>query len=57
MPRAFTIDPTGGYLLAANEASDDIAILAIDKATGRLAPTRKVVKVSSPSSVTFVPLP
>jgi 6-phosphogluconolactonase len=57
MPRQFTIDPTGKYLLAANQASDDIAILAIDRATGRLAPTRKVVKVNSPSCVTFVPAP
>jgi 6-phosphogluconolactonase len=56
MPRAFTIDPTGTYLFAANQASDDIATFRINAQTGRLAATRRLIRVNSPSCVAFMPL-
>jgi 6-phosphogluconolactonase (cycloisomerase 2 family) len=53
IPGAFGIDPTGAYLFAANQASEDIVPFLINQNTGRLALTRQVIQVSSPSCVTF----
>jgi len=55
MPRSFAIDPTGGYLLAAGEVSDDIGVFHIDAGTGRIIPTREVARVETPVCVLFVP--
>jgi 6-phosphogluconolactonase len=54
-PRHFAIDPTGKFLLAANEESNNIVVFKIDPATGALTPTGQVVEVPSPVCVTFVP--
>jgi 6-phosphogluconolactonase len=54
-PRNFEIDPTGKLLFAANEKSDNIVIFRIDPQTGRLAATGKVLEVSQPVCVRFVP--
>lgn len=35
-PRTFTIDPTGKWLIAANQDSNSLAVFSIDSATGRL---------------------
>jgi 6-phosphogluconolactonase len=56
-PRGFGIDPTGRYLLAGNQRSDSVVVFRIDTATGRLTPTGQTLKVGSPVSVVFVPLP
>jgi 6-phosphogluconolactonase len=56
MPRTLALDPTGEYLFAANQASDDITTFRIDTETGRLAATRRVIKVDSPSCVVFTPV-
>jgi 6-phosphogluconolactonase len=53
-PRHFTIDPTGAFLLAANEESNNIVVFRIDPATGALTPTGQTVEVSSPVCITFV---
>ena len=53
-PRNFAIDPTGTYLLAANEESGNIVEFKIDQATGALTPTGEEVKVSAPVSLAFV---
>jgi 6-phosphogluconolactonase len=53
IPRAFGIDPTGSYIFVANQASDDIIPFLIDNRTGRLAPTRQIIRVNSPSCVVF----
>ncbi len=55
-PRSFEIDPTGKLLFAANEKSDNIVIFRIDQKTGRLTPTGKVLDVSQPVCVKFVPM-
>jgi 6-phosphogluconolactonase len=55
IPRNFTIDPTGQFLLAANEDSGNIVVFKIDAATGELAPTGQVEEVPAPVCITFVP--
>ena len=54
-PRNFAIDPTGAFLLAANEDSGNIVVFRIDAATGGLTPTGQVEEVAAPVSLTFVP--
>ena len=49
MPRSFTIDPTGSYLLAANELSNNVVVFKIDRASGRLSKTGKEIKVDTTS--------
>ncbi len=53
-PRNFAIDPTGSWLLAANEDSNDIVVFRINQKDGRLSSTGDVVQVPSPTCVTFV---
>jgi 6-phosphogluconolactonase len=55
-PRNFAIDPTGAYLLAANEESGNVVVFKIDAATGVLTPTGEEVKVSAPVSLAFLAL-
>lgn len=55
MPRNFTIDPSGKYLLAANQLSNNVVVYAIDPATGRLSNTGKEIKVDTPVCLKFVP--
>jgi 6-phosphogluconolactonase len=54
-PRHFAIDPTGTFLIAANEDSNNIVVFKIDPATGGLTPTGQTVEVPSPVCITFVP--
>jgi 6-phosphogluconolactonase len=54
IPRSFEIDPTGTFLLAANQKSDNIVVFRIDAKTGRLTPTGQVLEVGSPVCVKFV---
>jgi 6-phosphogluconolactonase len=56
MPRSFTIDPTGKYLLAANEISNNVVVYAIDGATGQLSKTGKEIMVDTPVCLKFVPV-
>ncbi len=55
-PRSFEIAPGGSLLFAANEKSNDIVVFSIDAKTGRLTPTGKVLDVSEPVCVKFVPI-
>jgi 6-phosphogluconolactonase len=54
IPRNFAIDPTGRFLLAANQDSGNIVIFRIDPATGALTPTGQVEQVPAPVCITFV---
>jgi len=56
MPRSFKIDPTGTYLLAANELSNNVVLFKIDSATGRLTKTGKEIGVDTPVCIQFVPV-
>ena len=53
-PRSFEIDPTGNFLFAENQKSDNIVVFRIDAKTGRLTPTGKVLDVGSPVDVKFL---
>jgi 6-phosphogluconolactonase len=55
-PRHFEIDPTGSLLFAANEKADNIVVFHINPQTGRLTPTGKVLEVSQPVCIKFVPV-
>src|SRR2546425_3400743 len=55
-PRNFAIDPTGSYLVVANQDSDNLVVFRIDPHTGRLMATGKEATVPSPACVTFVAL-
>jgi 6-phosphogluconolactonase len=52
-PRGFAIDPTGNFLLAAHERSDNVVIFQLDPATGKPIKTGHEVKVSHPVCVKF----
>ena len=56
MPRSFAIDPTGAFLLAANQISNNVVLYKIDPATGRLSKTSTEIKVDTPVCLRFVPL-
>jgi 6-phosphogluconolactonase len=53
-PRNFAIDPTGKFLLAANQESNTIVILRIDAITGALTPIGDPVEVPAPVCIVFV---
>lgn len=48
VPRNFMIDPTGNYLLVANQKTNNIAIFKRDKLTGKLQYTGKQIEVPAP---------
>ena len=56
-PRHFAIDPTGQWILAAHQGSDNIVVFKLDAATGMPAPNGKTVTVSKPVCVEMMPLP
>lgn len=53
-PWSFGIDPTGRWLLAANQSSGTVTVLARDAATGRLSPTDQAITVAKPTSIAFL---
>lgn len=54
-PRDFALDPTGKWLLAANQDTDNIVEFRIDPESGALQPTGVNVKTPMPVCVTFLP--
>jgi len=55
MPRGFSIDPTGRWLIAAGQEDNKIAVLKIDQSTGKLAATDQFADVGAPVCVIFAP--
>lgn len=53
-PRDFAIDPTGRYLVAANQDSHSLAVFSIDPGTGALEPLGDTYEIGSPVCVLFV---
>ena len=53
-PRNFGIDPTGKFLLAANQESNNIEIFRIDSTTGALTPTGEIAQVPAPVCIAFL---
>jgi len=54
IPRNFGIDPTGAWLLAANEKTGNVVVFSIDPMTGKLAPTGQVIEIGAPVCVKFM---
>jgi 6-phosphogluconolactonase len=52
-PRHLTLDPSEAWLLVANQVSDNIAVFARDKHTGRLADRGKTFPLSKPQCLIF----
>jgi 6-phosphogluconolactonase len=52
-PRYLALDPTGNYLLVANQNSHNIYVYRIDQQTGKLTPTDSKIDIDSPSCLKF----
>ncbi|MBX2806360.1 MAG: lactonase family protein [Hyphomicrobiales bacterium] len=52
-PRALALSPCGGWLLSANQDSDQIAIFARDARTGRLTPGPAPIEIGTPMCIKF----
>jgi 6-phosphogluconolactonase len=53
-PRNFGIDPTGKFLIAANQSSNNVVVFKIDEKTGMPQPTGHEVQVPKPVCVKFL---
>ncbi len=53
VPRHLTLDPTGHFLLVANQGSDNIAIFPRDVNSGQLSSTGKSFPLSKPQCLVF----
>jgi 6-phosphogluconolactonase len=53
-PRNFNFDPSGNFLLVANQNTDDIVIFKIDKKTGLLTDTGKKINVGNPVCLKWI---
>jgi 6-phosphogluconolactonase len=56
MPRNFAVDPTGQYLFALNQVSNNVVQFKIDPATGMLSRMGRELKVDTPVCLQFVPV-
>jgi 6-phosphogluconolactonase len=55
-PRNFAIEPTGQYMLVANQSGNNVLSFRIDQKTGELTPTGSSVEVGGPVCVRFMPM-
>jgi len=55
LPRFFNIDPSGKFLVAANQGSGDLVTFAIDPSSGALTRAGSSVSVPAPVSFVFAP--
>jgi len=53
-PRNFTLDPTGNYLLVANQSTGNVVVFKRDKKTGLLTPTGETINVPQPSCLKMI---
>ncbi len=53
-PRNFNFDPTGNFLLVANQQSDNIVIFKIDRKTGLLTDTGKRISAPNPVCIKWI---
>ena len=53
-PRNFSIDPTGQFLVVANQDADTVIVFRIDLETGALRPTGTSVDLGMPVCVKFL---
>jgi 6-phosphogluconolactonase len=55
VPRNFTFDPTGRFLLVANQESNNISIFRVDPKSGMLTDTGKKIAVPAPVCLKWLP--
>jgi len=55
IPRGFKIDPSGKYLIAGNQNSNNVVVFQRDAKSGKLTPTGQVLEVGAPVCVQYVP--
>jgi 6-phosphogluconolactonase len=55
-PRNFNVDPSGRWMIVANQDGNDLVVLRIDPETGALATTGRRVAVGGPVCVKFWPM-
>lgn len=55
-PRNFAIDPTGQFMLVANQSGGNVSVFRIDSATGELIPTEAQTQVANAVCVRFMKL-
>ena len=53
-PRNFAIEPTGQYMLVANQSGGNVIVFRINQSTGELIPTNKSVQVPRAVCVRFM---
>jgi 6-phosphogluconolactonase len=53
-PRNFAIEPTGQYMLVANQSGGNVIVFRINQSTGELIPTNSSVQVHRPVCVRFM---
>ena len=53
-PRNFNFDPSGNFLLVANQNTDEVVIFRVDKKTGLLTPTPRKIKVGKPVCLKWI---
>ena len=55
MPRSFAIDPTGRWLITANQGSSSVVVFRLDPETGLPRAVGNPIEVPEPASVLFSP--
>jgi 6-phosphogluconolactonase len=53
-PRNFNFDPSGNFLLVANQNTDDIVIFKVDKKTGLLSDSGKRINAGNPVCIKWI---
>ncbi len=53
-PRSFTFDPTGRWLLLANDVSNSVVVFSVERSTGKLTPTGESMSIPSPAVFAFL---
>lgn len=54
-PRDFAIDPSGNFLVLANQDSDSVIVYKIDRNTGKIAKTITSIEIGNPVCLKFTP--
>jgi len=54
MPRNFAIEPTGQFMLVANQSANNVIAFRINQSTGELQPTSSSITVASPVCIRFM---
>ena len=53
-PRNFNLDPSGKWIIAANQSSGDLHVFSLDQNTGALAPAAGRIEIPAPVCVVFL---